>query len=142
MPSFLEELAAKAGLESDQVQKGVGALLTMLKSKLDAPAFAHLQNSIPNADDALSQFKSKMAANPGGLLDAMKGVAGKVFSKDDPGTSPDLRSHLSSAGISTDQLSNLLPALHEMVAGKLPPQVVDQIRKHVPGFNQAQASQD
>ena len=54
MADFLSELASGVGLEDEQAQHGVGALLSTLKSKLDPEAFAHLKNSIPNCEEMVS----------------------------------------------------------------------------------------
>jgi hypothetical protein len=136
MPGFLEELASKAGLESDQTHQGVGALLAMLKSRLDPTAFSHLQNSIPNSDEALSKFEFKMQSTGGGLLDSVKSVAGKLLGGNVQDVAAAAQSHFGGAGLSADHLKSFLPALHEMLAGKLPPHVMNQIREHVPGFGQ------
>ena len=60
MADFLTELASKAGMEGDEAHHGVGALLAMLKERLDPEAFAHLQNAIPNSGQMLSGFEDKM----------------------------------------------------------------------------------
>jgi hypothetical protein len=36
-----------------------------------------------------------------------------------------------------EHLKSLLPHLHEMLASRLPPDVMEQIKQHVPGFAQA-----
>jgi len=74
MADFLTELASKAGLEGNEAHHGVGALLSMLKERLDPAAFAHLQNAIPNSGQMLSRFKDKMQMTGGGVLSAVKSV--------------------------------------------------------------------
>jgi hypothetical protein len=135
MANFLSNLAAKAGMEDDQAHQGIGALLTMLKSRLDPEAFAHLQNSIPNSEQMLATFEDKKQWASAGLLDAMKGIAGKVLGgEQDPQAA--IKSHFASVGLSPHHLKSLLPNLHEVLASKLPPQVLEQIKQHVPGFGQ------
>jgi hypothetical protein len=136
MPSFLEELASKAGLEHDQAHQGVGALLTMLKSRLDPAVFSHLQNSIPNADEAQSRYDSTAQSGSGGLLDTVKGMAGKLWGGNTQDAMASLQAHFGGGGLSPDHLKSFLPALHDMLAAKLPPEVMSQIREHVPGFGQ------
>jgi hypothetical protein len=136
MATFLEELAQSAGLKPDQAHLGVGALLSLLKSRLDPQAFGHLQNSIPNASEVLAKSQSALQESGGGLLDTMKAVAGKLFGGSNP---PDAESatrltqaHFDRFGFSPDQLKNFLPAVGAMLAKKLPPDVLNQIREHVP----------
>jgi hypothetical protein len=134
MADFLSDLASKAGMENDQAHQGVGALLTMLKSKLDPAAFAHLQKAIPNSDQMIAGFEDKKQW-ASGLVDAVKGAAGRVLGgEQDPAAA--IKSHFASIGLSTEHLKSLLPTLHEKLAGKLPPQVLEQIKQHVPGFGQ------
>jgi hypothetical protein len=133
MPEFLTDLADKTGLEDDQAHHGIGALLAMLKTRLDSGAFARLKESIPNSDAMLSAFESKMTKE-GGFLDAVKGMAGALLGRGQPEAGTAVQSHLAGAGISSEQLKRFLPQLHAMLADKLPPHVMDQIRQHVPGF--------
>jgi hypothetical protein len=133
MADFLTELASKAGLEGDETHHGVGALLSVLKERLDPAAFAHLQNAIPNSGQMLSRLEDKMQMAGGGVLSAVKSVAGKVLGAGQDSAAV-LESHFDKVGLTPDQLKGLLPKLHGMLANNLPPQVLDQIRKHIPGF--------
>ena len=137
MADFLSELASGLGLEDEQAHHGVGAFLSMLKSKMGPEAFAHLKNSIPNSEELLSRFQNKAESDDaaaGGLMDTVKNLAGKFFGSQD-GSEP--QTHFASAGLSADQLKGLLPKLHEMLEDKLPPHVMDQIKQHIPGFGPA-----
>jgi len=136
MANFVTNLAAGTGLNEDQIHQGMGALLTMLKSRLNPEFFAHLQNAIPNSNQMMASFDDKKQWASGSLLDAVKGMAGKVLGgEQDPQAA--IKSHLESVGLSPDHLKSLLPNLHEALASKLPPQVLEQIKQHVPGFGEA-----
>ena len=134
MADFLSELASGVGLEDEQAQHGVGALLSTLKSKLDPEAFAHLKNSIPNCEEMVSAFKNKADSAGGGLMDTMKNMAGKFFGNQE---GSEAQAHFAKAGLSVDQLKSLLPKLHDMLADKVPPHVMEQIKQHLPGFGPA-----
>lgn len=134
MSDFLSELASKAGLETDEAHHGVGALLMMLKGRLNSEAFSHLQNSIPNSDQILASIQEKLQSGGGGLFDTVKSMAGKVLGGSGGDPKAALQDHFAKVGLSADQLQDLLPKLHEMLAGKLPPHVLEQIKEHVPGF--------
>jgi uncharacterized protein (DUF2267 family) len=135
MASFLEDLAARAGLQSDQAHQGVGALLTLLKNRLDPEAFAQLQKSIPNASEVLAKCQSMAPEMKGGVLEAMKDVAGKLFGGNASDAEAAVNPHFGNFGLSPDHLKMLLPAMSQMLANKLPPDVMNQIRKHLPGFD-------
>jgi hypothetical protein len=135
MADFLSDMASRSGLESDQVHQGIGALLAMLKGRLDPAAFTHVQNAIPNSDEMLSGFEDKKQWASAGLLDAVKDLAGKMLGgEQDPGAA--IKSHLASIGLSPDHLQSMLPHLHDLLSSKLPPQVLEQIKQHVPGFGE------
>ena len=137
MADFLSDLASKSGLENDQVHQGIGALLTMLKSRLDPATLAHIQNAIPNSNQMVAGFEDKKQWSSAGLIDAVKGAASKMLGGDqDPVAA--LKSHFASIGLSPDHLKALLPNLYDVLASKMPPQLLEQIKQHVPGFSHAE----
>ena len=134
MAELLNELASRTGLPEDQAHQGVGALLALLKERLSPEQLAHLKSAIPDSEEALAAYKDKAEAAGGGLMDAVKGMAGKILRRGDTAA---LQQHFAGAGLSVDQLKSFLPKLHDMLAAKLPPDVLAQIEKHVPGFGPA-----
>jgi hypothetical protein len=134
MADFVNELASGAGIEDDQAHHGVGALLTMLRSRLDPATFAKLKEAIPNAERAQSAYESQAEPGGGGLLGAVRSVAGKLLGGGGGDAGAALQSHFASVGLSAEHLKSFLPKLHEMLADKLPPDVLKQIQAHVPGF--------
>ena len=137
MSGFLTEVASRAGLDGDRAHQGVGALLATLKDRLDPAAFSHVRNAIPDSDDMLSAAETKMRAEGGGLLDVVKNVTQKLVGGKEAQADTSVESSFASVGLSPEHLKSLLPQLHEMLAKKLPPDVIDQIREHVPGFGPA-----
>jgi uncharacterized protein (DUF2267 family) len=135
MAELQSDLASGAGVEDKEAPHGMGAVLALLKDRLNPEAYAHLRNTIPNAEGMLSAFQNKGDAAGGGILDTVKAMAGKLFGQQDTGTPQD---QPAGAGLSADQFKSLLPRLHDMVAGKLPPDVLAQIKQHLPGFGPAQ----
>jgi hypothetical protein len=128
------EPASGAGVVDQEAHPGVGAVLAFLQSRLPPEAFAHLREAIPNSEAMLSAFKANAEPTGGGFLEAVKGMAGKLFGGHDSATAQE---HLAGMGLSVDQLRTLMPQLHSMLAGKIPPQVLEQIKQHVPGFGPA-----
>jgi Protein of unknown function VcgC/VcgE (DUF2780) len=134
MADFLSDLASKAGMDTDQAHQGLGALLAVLKSKMSPEAFEHLKNAIPSSENMLTSAQDKIQTGGAGLVESVKNMAGKIFGGGDQNPLGALESHFSNAGVSADQLKSLLPKLHEMLANKLPPNVLAQIEQHLPGF--------
>jgi hypothetical protein len=135
MADFLSELASGSGLEDHEAHHGIGGVLSLLKGRLNPEAYAHLQNAIPNSERMLSAFQEKAAAG-GGLMDTVKGMAAKILGGQGQ-DSADQQNQFAIPGLSAEKLGNLLPQLHDMLAGKIPTQVLDQIKQHVPGFGPA-----
>src|SRR5262245_50561531 len=127
MADFLSELASKAGVSSDQAHRGLGALLTLLQGKLSPDAFARLKGATPAGADILESAAEKNRSSGAGLLEGAKSMAGKILGGGAKDPAAVLQSHLSSAGLSADQLKGLLPKLHDMLANKLPTNVLAQI---------------
>jgi hypothetical protein len=139
MADFLTELAAKSGLEGDLAHRGVGAVLEMLKGRLDPQTFSHLTNAIPNAGNILSSLEDKMPPSGGGVMDAVKGMVGKLLGGTEQDAPAALEKHFENAGLSPEHVKSLLPHLHDMLAQKLPPDVLKKIEEHVAGFEEAPA---
>jgi hypothetical protein len=136
MADFTTELFSQTGVGQDKVLQGIGAFLGLLKSRLDPESFAHLKNAIPDSGAMLSSFEEKMQSGQGGLMDAVKNVAGKLFSGEEDATAA-LHSHFADLGLTPEHLESLLPQLHKMLSGKVPTDVIEQIKMHLPGFGQS-----
>jgi hypothetical protein len=135
MADFLEALSEKTGVETDQAHQGVGALLTMLKSRLDPETFAKLKESIPNSEGMLAAVEQKLQGS--GLFDAVKGMASKFLGGNGQDAIAALKGRMTEMGMSSDHLQGMLPKLHDMLKDKLPPDVIEQIQQHLPAFNRA-----
>ena len=110
-------------------------------SRLDPAAFAHVQNAIPNSDEMLSGYEDKKQWAGGGLLDAVKGMAGKLLGGEQ-GRAAAIENHFASIGLSSEHVKSLLPKLHDMMAQRLPPEVLERIRQHVPEFAPAAVEEE
>jgi hypothetical protein len=130
----MSDLASDAGLEEHEANHGVGAVLALLQSRLNPEAYEHVKKAIPDSDDMVSAFQEKVGAEGGGFIEAVKGMAGKILARQ-PGDTP--QNPLAGIGLSPDQLQNFLPRLHDMLAEKIPPHVLDEIKTHIPQFGPA-----
>ncbi len=133
MATFLSDLSEETGLATDKAGQGIGALLAMLKGRLDPEAFSRLKNTIPGADHMLSAFEA--GAPPeggGGLLNTVKEMAGKFLGGGDQDPASALKGHFAKLGMSEDHLNSLVQKFHEMVADKLPPDLLARLREHLP----------
>jgi hypothetical protein len=131
MATFLSDLSEETGLATDKAGQGIGALLAMLKGRLDPEAFSRLKNSIPGADHMLSAFEAGAPSEGGGLLNTVKEMAGKLLGGDQDAASA-LKSHFARLGLSDDHLNSLVQKFYEMVKDKLPPDLLARLREHLP----------
>jgi Protein of unknown function VcgC/VcgE (DUF2780) len=132
MADFISDLASKAGLNGEQASQSIGALLASLKSRLGPEAFAHLKEAIPDSDGMLASAQEKATSAGTGLVEGVKNAASKIWSG--AAQAPTALAGLSSAGLSEVQINNLLPKLHELLANKLPANVLAQIQEHLPAL--------
>jgi hypothetical protein len=106
----------------------------LLKNRLSPDAFARLQSAIPKSGDMLESAQARIESGGAGLLENVKNIAGKIFGGGGQDFATTLESHFSNAGVSAEQLKSFLPKLRDMLADKLPTNVLAQIEEHVPGF--------
>jgi hypothetical protein len=138
MSELVNQLALDSGLNQDQAKVGLGAILGMLKHRLDPQAFSKLSGAIPNAGDMVSAFESKLPAGAGGVVETVKNLAGKLFGGGQDATGA-LQSHLGGLGVNADQFKSLVTKLYGLLANKLPPELLEQIKRYLPGFGPAVA---
>jgi hypothetical protein len=129
MADIISELAGKVGISPDTAQKGMGILLSLLKQALPADSFAKVESAVPGADRMLAAAEESGEAAGGGLLESVKGVAGKLFGG---GASAALLSKLNQLGLSPEQLEKFLTHAVEVLKAKLPPDVMKKVSGLIP----------
>jgi hypothetical protein len=129
MADIASELANKSGVSVESAQKGLGAVLDHLESKLPADSFAKVSAAVPGADRRRPSATDTGAKAPGGVIGAVEGAIGKVLG----GSGAEaLHSKLSQFGLTPDQIQGFIPKVMEHLKDKLPPSVMEQISRHLP----------
>jgi hypothetical protein len=129
MADIITELASKCGISPDMAKKGLGTLLAALKHALPAESFAKIEGAIPGADSMLAEAQAQGEAPSGGILGAIKDMAGKLFG----GGSPEaLASHFGQLGFSHDQIKCFIPQVVEFLESKLPPDLMKHVSALLP----------
>jgi hypothetical protein len=137
MADTLSELASASGISTDQAKKGVGAVLATLKEKLPADTFAKVQSAVPDSAGMMAAAEAgQEPSGGGGMLGAVKGLAGKLFGGG-AGAVPALMTKLQGLGLSADQLQKFLPNALEFLKGKLPEGVMNQVSSLIPAGGEA-----
>jgi hypothetical protein len=129
MADILTELESKCGISRDMVKKGLGTLLAAFQHALPADGFAKIEALIPGAADMLADAKAQGEASSGGILGAIKDMAGKLFGG---GSSAALAAHFGKLGFSPDQIKHFITHVAEFLKGKLPPDMMKHITALLP----------
>jgi hypothetical protein len=148
MPDIVNELSSHTGLSPELVQKGLGALLSFIKTQLGEENFSKLQSSLPEASALTSRYESapppeESAHQGGGLFEAVSGLAGKLLGGKS-GEGIDLLSTLSKLGFKPEQIESFLPKALELIKSHLSPELIQKLLAALPAiakFFQAGAEQ-
>jgi hypothetical protein len=128
MSDIVADLAARSGLTPEQVHKALGAVLSFAKKSLPESAFNQLSAAVPDSAQMMAAAETHEESS-GGILDTLKGMAGKMFGG---GSSAALLSKLSSLGISAEKLQSFLSQVVQSLKGKCPDSVVEKLNELVP----------
>jgi hypothetical protein len=129
MADIITELASKCGISPDLAKKGLGTLLAAFQHALPAESFAKIENAIPGAATMVADAQAEGASPSGGLLGAIKDMAGKLFGGGGPEA---LAAHFGKLGFSTDQVKNFIPHVIEFLKSKLPPDLMKHVGALLP----------
>jgi hypothetical protein len=130
MADLVSELAGKAGISADQAKKGLGAVLALLKNKLPGNVFSQIQAAVPGADAMMTDAQPAPESSGGGILAAVKEMAGKLFGGGSGAGA--LAADFSRLGFSAEQGGNFLTSVLEFLKSKLPADVMNKISGLIP----------
>jgi hypothetical protein len=129
MADLVSELSSKAGVSADQVKKGLGAVLALLKEKLPGNVFSQVQAAVPGADGMMADAQAAPESSGGGILGAVKEMAGKLMGGSGAAA---LTAKLGQLGFSPEQGQNFFTAVLEFFKNKLPADVLDKLSSLIP----------
>jgi hypothetical protein len=129
MADIVTELAEKCGISTEQVQKGLGVVLGLLKNVLPAESFSKVSGAVPDADRMMAAAAETGEQESGGLAGAVKSAIGKIFGEGGPEA---LVAKFGELGLSADQIHAFMPKVMEFLKDKLPENVMNQISGLLP----------
>lgn len=129
MAEIITELANKCGISPEMAKKGLGTLLATFKHTLPAESFAKFEAAIPGAANMAADAQEQCETSSGGILGAIKDMAGKIFGGGNPEA---LTSHFEKLGFSHDQVENFMPRVVEFLKSKLPPDLMKHVATLLP----------
>ena len=132
MSDVVNSLSSQTGIGTEQVRKGLGAVLKMLQDQLPPELFSQVQGAVPGANEMISGSEPA-GQEAGGMIQAVTGLAGKLFGGRGEAAT-DLFARLGKLGFSPDQLTAFLPKVMEFLRGKLPPEVLEKVEHLIPGL--------
>jgi hypothetical protein len=136
MADLANELASRTGISVDLVQKGLGALLSLMKKELGEETFDKLAASLPDAHALTSRYESapeSPAAAPAqvNVFEVVSSLAGKLLGGK-AGEGADLLSSLSKLGFKAEQIEAFLPKALELIKSHLPPDLIEKLLAALP----------
>jgi uncharacterized protein (DUF2267 family) len=140
MADFVEILALKTGVKREQAQKGLDALVMTLRERLPDEAFSTITAIIPaarmDAATAVEAFRDQLDFWGSGLP--------AMNQKAQPGVQTPLTNilqRLTRSGFSMQEANEFLPVVFQLLKRNLPPDVMRQIDRSVPGLSNLTALQ-
>jgi hypothetical protein len=134
MSDVVDSLSSQTGISAEQIHKGLGSVLKMLEDQLPPELFSKVKAALPDAHAMMSAAESKGAETAGGMVQAVKDLAGRLFGTSGEAAT-DLFTRLGEHGFSADQLKAFVPKVLEHFKGVLPPEALEKLEHLVPGLS-------
>jgi uncharacterized protein (DUF2267 family) len=141
MADFIETLALKTGVKPEQAQKGLEALTHTLRQRLPDDTYSTITAIIPatrtNSAAALEAFRDQLDFWGSGL-------SGMNKKPQPPSQTPltNILQQLTRSGFSMQEANDFLPVVFQMLKRNLPPDVILQIDRCIPGLSNLTALQE
>jgi len=127
MPDILSTLATQTGIDVATLHKLLGAVLAFFRSQLKPETYSKLASAIPQADELVQAHEQR----PGSLGSLASELAAK-FMNGSGQAGADFMRNLVKSGVPVEEAASVLPGLFKVLAGHLPPEVLDQLKKSIP----------
>jgi hypothetical protein len=139
MSDLVNELTTHTGLSPELVQRGLGALLSFIKTQLGEENFDKLKTSLPEAAALTSRYESappaaeEAAPAQGGLFDMVSGLAAKLLGGK-AGEGVDLLATFEKLGFKPEQIEAFLPKALELIKAHLSPELLQKLLAALPAI--------
>src|SRR5262249_14716159 len=118
MADIVNSLASRSGVSPDMAKRGLGAVLTFLKDKIPAEAFAKVANAVPDADGLMAAAAAGEGESGGGVVGAVTGAVSKLLGGGTGGGA--LVSKLTQFGFAPEQVQGFLKNALDFLKDKVP----------------------
>ena len=120
MNELIQRVMSKVGVNQEQAEGGLGAILALAKDKLDSGAFSQIASKVGGTDDLLAKFSSLSSgggasAGLGGLLNSATAAMGV---KADLGGVASVVGTLSSLNIDMSTIQKFAPVVSNFLEEK------------------------
>jgi len=142
MADIIADLAAKAGISPEMARKGMGAVMSLCRSKLSPEAYNQVAKAVPDGNalaDASDDATSQAAGDDTGILGSITGALGKMFGGGGGGAGgggaesvAQLASKLTASGFSMDQIKAFLPQVLAFLKNILPADAMQKLSGMLP----------
>ncbi len=121
MTELIQEIISKVGVNQDQAEGGLGAVLTFAKEQLNSENFSKITEQINGADEIMQKFSNLSNTEAGGMnLGGLLGSATSALgiNSDNLGGIASIVSNLSSLDLDLDTLKKFAPIISNFLEAK------------------------
>ena len=136
MADFVTTLASRAGIDTGSAMNGLGALLATLQQYVPVETFERIRQSVPDAGAVLERFQSTAAGSAASARSALAGMVSRLAGNAS-GAITTMMTQLAKGGLSLAMIRRFLPAAASMLRDVVPPGVVAEIERSIPGISSA-----
>lgn len=121
MTELIQEIISKVGVNQDQAEGGLGAVLTFAKEQLNSDTFSKITEQVGGTDEIMQKFSNLSNSESGGMnLGGLLGSATSALgiNTGDLGGMTSIISNLSSLDMDMDTLKKFVPIISKFLEQK------------------------
>jgi hypothetical protein len=134
MASFLSTLTQKSSLEPERARKGLEVLLKTLHSRISEDSFRSITSRIPDIADIVPADPT-VARDQLDIWNSALGPEKSEAHRSSQSPLTELLTQLARGGFSRNEAQAFLPVAFQMLKKQLPPGLMMQVEKGIPGLS-------
>lgn len=128
MNELIGEIVSKVGVNQEQAEGGLGAILNFAKDQLDRDTFSKIASNIGGTDDLIGKFANLASgSNAGGIGGLLSSATSALGIKTDIGGLASMVGTLSNLNIDLDTLKKFAPVVSGFLKNKGLGDIADKI---------------
>ena len=132
--NIIKNLAAQLGLQVEQVQAGIGAVLRIIGEQASRTDFQQLLNTVPEAAQWMAQATATAAQTGGSMLGQAAQLVGGLTGS---GALADAVAALGKSGIGPDMIGRFVPSVLQLLQAQAGADLIERLVAPVPFLRDA-----